>query len=36
VLQSLTIGEMPTIIIVTHDKALEKDLGWPTLLLGGI
>lgn len=35
VLQSLTVGEMPTIIIVTHDKALEKDLGWPTLHLGG-
>ena len=35
VLQSLTIQEMPTIIIVTHDKALELELGWPTLHLGG-
>jgi len=34
VLHSLTVGEMPTIIIVTHDKELEKDLGWPTLFLG--
>lgn len=34
VLQSLTHTEMPTIIIVTHDKALEKELGWPTLHLG--
>ena len=35
VLQSLTLKEMPTIIIVTHDKALEQELGWPTLHLGG-
>ncbi|MGE4452927.1 MAG: DUF1893 domain-containing protein [Sphaerochaeta sp.] len=35
ILQSMTVGEMPTIIIVTHDKALEQDLLWPTLRLGG-
>jgi hypothetical protein len=26
---------MPTIIIVTHDKELEEDLGWEILRLGG-
>lgn len=33
--KALTFNEMPTIIIVTHDKQLEQDLGWPTLPLGG-
>ena len=34
-LHSLTLAEMPTIIIVTHDKELEEDLGWEILRLGG-
>ena len=34
-IKSLTLGEMPTIIIVTHDKELEQDLAWPNLTLGG-
>ncbi len=33
VLHSLTLEEMPTIIIVTHDKDLEADLSWPILHL---
>ncbi len=33
-IRALTLNEMPTIIIVTHDKQLEKDLAWPTLTLG--
>lgn len=33
-IKALTLNEMPTIIIVTHDKQLEKDLAWPTLTLG--
>jgi len=32
---SLTLDEMPTIILVTHDKELERDLAWPKLTLGG-
>lgn len=35
VLHSLTVDEMPTIIIVTHDKELQADLSWPTLQLEG-
>ncbi len=35
VLHSLTLDEMPTIIIVTHDKELEEELLWPSLRLGG-
>ncbi|NLZ76410.1 MAG: DUF1893 domain-containing protein [Spirochaetales bacterium] len=34
-LHSLTLAEMPTIIIVTHDKELEEELGWEILRLGG-
>lgn len=34
-IKALTLNEMPTIIIVTHDKQLEEDLRWPTLRLGG-
>ncbi|MBI9095753.1 MAG: DUF1893 domain-containing protein [Sphaerochaeta sp.] len=34
-IRALTVNEMPTIIVVTHDKQLEQDLGWPTLFLGG-
>lgn len=33
-IKALTLNEMPTIIVVTHDKQLELDLGWPTLTLG--
>jgi|LFRM01.1.fsa_nt_gb zinc transport system ATP-binding protein len=33
-IRALTLNEMPTIIVVTHDKQLEKDLAWPTLTLG--
>jgi len=33
ILHSLTLQEMPTIIIVTHDKELETDLCWPILHL---
>ncbi len=33
-IKALTLDEMPTIIVVTHDKQLEQDLGWPTLTLG--
>ena len=33
-IRALTLNEMPTIIIVTHDKQLEQDLAWPTLTLG--
>lgn len=33
ILHSLTFDEMPTIIIVTHDKELEADLAWPVLRL---
>ncbi len=33
VLHSLTLDEMPTILIVTHDKELEADLNWPVLRL---
>ncbi|MFA6732422.1 MAG: DUF1893 domain-containing protein [Sphaerochaeta sp.] len=33
ILHSLTLQEMPTIIIVTHDKELEADLCWPILHL---
>lgn len=35
VLHSLTVDEMPTIVIVTHDKELEADLAWPVLRLEG-
>ncbi len=35
VLHSLTVDEMPTIVIVTHDKELEADLTWPVLRLEG-
>lgn len=35
VLHSLSMDEMPTIIIVTHDKELETDLRWPVLRLEG-
>jgi ABC-type Mn2+/Zn2+ transport system ATPase subunit len=31
---SLSTAEMPTIIIVTHDHHLAKQLQWPTLILG--
>ncbi|MGE4583938.1 MAG: DUF1893 domain-containing protein [Sphaerochaeta sp.] len=34
ILHSLTIDEMPTIIIVTHDKELEIALQWPVLQMG--
>jgi len=33
-LHSLTLAEMPTIIVVTHDKELEEELGWQILRLG--
>jgi len=33
-IKALTLNEMPTIIVVTHDKQLEQDLAWPTLTLG--
>ncbi len=33
-IKALTLNEMPTIIVVTHDKLLERDLAWPTLTLG--
>ena len=33
-IRALTVNEMPTIIVVTHDKQLEQDLAWPTLSLG--
>lgn len=33
-LHSLTLAEMPTIIVVTHDKELEEELGWEILRLG--
>lgn len=33
-IRALTLNEMPTIIVVTHDKQLEQDLAWPTLSLG--
>ncbi len=33
-IRALTLNEMPTIIVVTHDKQLELDLAWPTLTLG--
>lgn len=34
ILLSLTISEIPTIIVVTHDKELEKMPGWDKLYLG--
>ncbi len=34
ILKSLSVGEMPTIIIVTHDKEIGIDLDWPILILG--
>ena len=33
-IKELTLNEMPTIIVVTHDKQLEQELAWPTLNLG--
>jgi zinc transport system ATP-binding protein len=34
IIQSLSVGEMPTIIMVSHDKEIGLDLLWPTLELG--
>ncbi len=34
ILRSLTISEIPTIIVVTHDKELTKMPGWDKLYLG--
>lgn len=36
ILRSLTISEIPTIIVVTHDKDLAQLKGWNTLKLGGL
>lgn len=35
ILRSLTISEIPTIIVVTHDKELANLHGWEKLVLGG-
>ena len=34
ILLSLTISEIPTIIVVTHDKELANLAGWEKLVLG--
>ena len=34
IIRSLSVGEMPTMILVTHDQEIGMDLGWPTLVLG--
>ena len=34
ILRSLTISEIPTIIVVTHDKELANLHGWEKLVLG--
>lgn len=36
ILRSLTLSEIPTIIVVTHDKELATLRGWEKLVLGGI
>lgn len=33
ILRSLSLTEIPTIIVVTHDKDLVRELGWPSLSL---
>jgi zinc transport system ATP-binding protein len=33
-IKSLSVGEMPTMILVTHDREIGLDLAWPTLVLG--
>lgn len=35
ILRSLTVSEIPTIIVVTHDKELTQMRGWQVLNLGG-
>lgn len=35
ILRSLTISEIPTIIVVTHDKELSQMRGWEKLVIGG-
>jgi zinc transport system ATP-binding protein len=33
IIRSLGTGEMPTMIMVTHDQDIGSDLGWPSLVL---
>ena len=34
ILHSLSVSEIPTVIIVTHDEALLRMAGWQVLHLG--
>lgn len=36
ILKSLSVKEIPTIIIVTHDMELVHSLGWKSLRIGGV
>lgn len=35
ILRSLTVSEIPTIIVVTHDRELTQMRGWQVLTMGG-
>ena len=35
ILRSLTISEIPTIILVTHDRELADLRGWQKIVIGG-